>query len=323
MDRIADDGKRSGMRGRAAGSSVSRIVTWTTVLRSRYRSIGLALAACLAVGGPAYPQEPGSSETVDEAICRLIETSAEEQALPVGFFTRLIWRESSFRPHVVSHAGAQGIAQFMPSTARERGLADPFDPEVAIPASAALLADLRRQFGNFGLAAAAYNAGPGRVRQWLAGHSALPLETINYVARVTGRTARDWAQDARKATSESPPDRARCLPTLALFRPPSREEYARSARLESGPDPAPFAPWGVQIAGNFSKAVALAAYERVRTRYAKVLGDMRPMVIGTRIRSRGTKPFYRIRLPAETRLEANALCDRLRSERGSCIVLKN
>ena len=64
----------------------------------------------------AHPQEPGSSETVDQAICRLIETSAEEQGLPVGFFTRLIWRESSFRPHVVSQAGAQGIAQFAPST---------------------------------------------------------------------------------------------------------------------------------------------------------------------------------------------------------------
>ena len=86
---------------------------------------------------------------------------------------------------------------------------------------------------------------------------------------------------------------------------------------------APFAPWGLQIAGNFSKPVALAAYERVRTLYANLLGDMRPMVIGTRIRNRGTSPFYRIRLRAESRQEANALCDRLRSAQGSCIVLRN
>lgn len=123
----------------------------------------------------------------------------------------------------------------------------------------------------------------------------------------------------RQAIPEPPPDQERCLPTLAHFRQLSREEYVR---FGSGPAPTPFAPWGVQIAGNFSKAVALAGFERVRTRYAKLLGDVRPMVIGTRIRSRGTSPFYRIRLPAESREEANALCDRLRAAQGSCIVLK-
>ena len=53
-----------------------------------------------------------------------------------------------------------GVAQFMSGTASERGLADPFDPATAIPASAKLLAELARRFGNLGLSAAAYNAGP-------------------------------------------------------------------------------------------------------------------------------------------------------------------
>jgi hypothetical protein len=288
--------------------------------RAAYWLMAAGAAACLAAGAPAEAREQGSGETVDEAICRLIETSAEARALPVGFLTRLIWRESSFRLDVVSHAGAQGIAQFMPGTARERGLADPFDPEAAIPASAALLADLRRQFGNLGLAAAAYNAGPERVRQWLAGRSGLPAETVAYVARITGRPAEDWAEDARKGHAGPPADRERCLSTLALFRQPGGEEYSRRG---NGVGPAPLAPWGVQVAGNFSKAVALAGYERVRARHASILGDVRPMVIGTRIRSRGRKPFYRIRLPAETRQAANALCDRLRAAQASCIVLKS
>src|SRR5688572_30669654 len=127
--------------------------------RAGHWLMSFALAAGLSASSPAA-QDAGSDETVDEAICRLIETSAAAHALPVGLFTRLIWRESSFRLEVVSRAGAQGVAQFMPGTARGRGLADPFDPEAAIPAAAALLADLSRQFGNLGLAAAAYNAGP-------------------------------------------------------------------------------------------------------------------------------------------------------------------
>src|SRR4030095_7430717 len=97
---------------------------------------------------------------IDQALCRMIESAAVAHRLPVDFFTRLIWQESSFRPGVVSRGGAEGGAAFMPGTAPERGLADPFDPEQAIPKSAELLDDLRRRFGNLGLAAAAYNGGP-------------------------------------------------------------------------------------------------------------------------------------------------------------------
>ena len=70
-------------------------------------------------------------------------------------FVRLIWRESRFNPSAVSPKGAQGIAQFMPGTAGERGLLDPLNPVQALPKSAEFLAELRSQFGNLGLAAAA------------------------------------------------------------------------------------------------------------------------------------------------------------------------
>ena len=119
-------------------------------------------------------------ESIETSVCRLIESSARTQSLPVAFLTRLIWQESSFRPNTISPAGAQGIAQFMPKTADERGLANPFDPEEAIPKSADLLADFKQRFGNLGLAAAAYNAGPPHVANWLAGHGNLPAETRDY-----------------------------------------------------------------------------------------------------------------------------------------------
>ena len=86
----------------------------------------------------------------------------------------------------------------MPGTAAERGLADPFDPEQAIPKSAELLDELRRRFGNLGLAAAAYNGGPARVEAWLAGRGGLPWETRSYVSAITGRGAEDWAEEARR-----------------------------------------------------------------------------------------------------------------------------
>ena len=86
-------------------------------------------------------------------ICDALAAAASENDLPVDFFARLIWQESRFDPTAVSRAGAQGVAQFMPATANARGLAEPFDPIEAIAHSA--LRDLRREFGNLGLAAAA------------------------------------------------------------------------------------------------------------------------------------------------------------------------
>jgi len=79
----------------------------------------------------------------------------------------------------------------MPSTAQERGLADPFHPEQAITAAANFFVELSGRFGNLGLAAAAYNGGPSRVALWLDGKGALPAETREYVARITGCVVED------------------------------------------------------------------------------------------------------------------------------------
>jgi len=302
------------------------------------------------LGSPAAAQQ---TETVDQALCRMIEKSAADYRVPVAYFTRLIWQESNFRPGAVSGAGARGVAQFMPGTAAERGLADPFDPEQAIPKSAELLRDLVQRFGNLGLAAAAYNGGPTRVANWLEGRGGLPAETRAYVIAITGRSAEDWAEEARAAARTAlPPDQetqatpaepaptpppverpvedapkqgppvTRCVELVALFRKGGSDQ--RIFETYGGPiAESPLAPWGVQLAGHFSKDRALASYARTRQRYASLLGDATPMVIGTRLRSRGTGAFYRVRIPAASRDAATELCDRLRKAGGSCVVLKS
>jgi hypothetical protein len=125
-------------------------------------------------------------------ICDSLTAAAQSNDLPVPFFIRLLFQESGFRPGVVSRAGAEGIAQFMPATSASVGLDNPYDPLQAIAASARLLRDLAQQFGNFGLAAAAYNAGPRRVQDWLAKKGKLPQETQGYVRTITGRPAELW-----------------------------------------------------------------------------------------------------------------------------------
>ena len=265
----------------------------------------------LAAAPEEQARSPSSTESVKEALCRLIDGAAQKHRLPTAFLTRLIWRESSFRSHAVSPVGAQGVAQFMPGTANERGLANPFDPEQAIPHAAHLLSDLRAQFGNLGLAAAAYNGGPSRVNKWIAGAGGLPQETRDYVAFITGRTAEDWAADPKsEAAQAAPPESQNCLQVTALLKVPG----------QMVPE-APIAPWGVQLAGHFSKAQALATYSRASRSYASLIADTRPMIIGTRLRSRGTRAFYRVRVPQPSRATAVKLCDRIRAVGGACVVL--
>jgi hypothetical protein len=227
-------------------------------MNPRYRLVFALTLLAVLMPRPALAQQ---TETLDQALCRMIEGAAATHRMPVDFFTRLIWQESSFRPGVTSRAGAQGAAQFMPGTAAERGLADPFDPEQAIPKSAELLDDLRRRFGNLGLAAAAYNGGPARVESWLAGRGGLPGETRDYVSVITGRSAEEWAEEARGTGVAGPAEETaptRCLVLVAGFRrgrgrPPAVEPYG--GPVEEGP----LSPWGVQVAGNFSKDRALAS----------------------------------------------------------------
>jgi hypothetical protein len=108
--------------------------------------------------------------------------SATRWNVSAALLAAQLMAESNFNPFATSPAGAQGIAQFIPSTAGAYGLRDPFDPVEAIDAQAHLMSDLIRQLGSPQLALAAYNAGPAPVE---ACHCvpAIP-ETSAYVSRI-------------------------------------------------------------------------------------------------------------------------------------------
>lgn len=166
------------------------------------------------------PEESVQDDFPIERICEALVDAANLYELPAGFFARLIWQESRFDRWAMSPAGARGVAQFMPQTAVEFGLDDPFNPIDSVSASAKFLRQLRDQFGNLGLAAAAYNAGGGRIKKWLNGQSSLPEETRNYVQIITGHAPRRWTIEKPIAINFALPRNAPCdgfegLPTEA------------------------------------------------------------------------------------------------------------
>jgi len=110
--------------------------------------------------------------------------AAQRWSVGAALLAAQIQAESGFNPSARSPAGAQGIAQFMPATARAYGLANPFDPVASIDAQARMMRDLLGQFGSVPLALAAYNAGPAAVRRY-GGIPPFP-ETQAYVARILG-----------------------------------------------------------------------------------------------------------------------------------------
>jgi hypothetical protein len=233
--------------------------------------------------------------------------------LPLEFLARLIWQESRFEPRAVSPAGAQGVAQFMPKTAAWRGLENPFDPIQAITKSVELLRDLRRQFGNLGLAAAAYNTGPKRVQDWLARRRSLPQETQAYVRIVTGRSADEWTVAKSSTLNVTLPDGVPCPQIAKLFTKGQTQTSATLSRSE--------AEWGVQLFGNSSQTNALAAYYQMQKMYASILGNYQPLVIQTKL---GKSAFwYRVRVGANSREGAEKLCSSLRAAGGNCLVQRN
>ena len=117
-----------------------------------------------------------------ERYAPVLARAAQRWNVSAALLAAQIYAESNFNPFARSPAGAQGIAQFMPGTARAMGLTNPFDAGAAIDAQAHLMRDLLRRFASVPLALAAYNAGPGAV----AGCMCIPPypETRGYVARI-------------------------------------------------------------------------------------------------------------------------------------------
>jgi SLT domain-containing protein len=260
-----------------------------------------------------------------DSVCQTLQSAAQLNDLPLEFLTRLIWQESRFDAHAISAAGARGIAQFMPGTAAWIGLANPFDAVDAITKSAELLRSLKSQFGNLGLAAAAYNAGPKRVADWLARRRGLPRETQAYVLIVTGHAPQEWITPADRM-SLNLPDGVPCPHLAKLFANDRLEtpkatvgrDKAKSAANRSATAQA---PWGVQLIGGSSQISVLASYRQLQHKYGNVLGARQPLVIRSPVGRNAS--WYRVRIAAQTLAEAELLCGVLREAGGNCLVQKN
>ena len=261
-----------------------------------------------------------TSREVQQSTCLLLESAAHANGLPVEFFVRLIWRESRFRPTAVgpstrSGKHALGIAQFMPTTAAERSLLDPFNPIEALPKAAEFLKDLRGQFGNLGLAAAAYNAGPGRVRAWMAGAASMPAQTRAYVDAVTGNSVDEWAagRDVEAKTESG----VSCETLMAKFKqPPPTFLAALQQHVVTGV----IQPWGAILGADRSRPEILDRYAALQRRFVAVLAGRDPILLE---RGRGSLPRYQVRVGAESRAAANDVCKRIHLAGGDCVVLRN
>lgn len=284
-------------------------------IRQRLASVLIALGASSLFAGPAPAEDSRRS------LCLMLESAAKANDLPLPFLARVIWRESHFNPKAVgpvtrSGLRAQGIAQFMPYTAAEQGLIDPFDPVQALPQAATFLRQLRDEFGNLGLAAAAYNAGPARVKGWLVGGRTMPDETRSYVQAITGRSIDEWA---KAGPVEMVVPKQDCPELVASLQ---GGEHGFFYELQKRVEIALAKPWGVALAAGFSRAHVLELYARLMKKLDSLIGPHDPVVASSVMRSRGTQPFYQARIGTDTRQAADQLCGQIRTAGGACIVVR-
>lgn len=249
-------------------------------------------------------------------LCRSLDHFAALRNLPPEFFARLIWRESLFRPEAVSPRGAEGIAQFMPGTARLRGLTNSFDVIAALDASSTYLDALRTKFGNLGLAAAAYNAGENGVDRFLS-TGRLPIETRDYVFAITGHLAETW-KAAPPETAAPPLDAKQAFVPACIALADTRQ--LNEPVLSGSAD---WAPWGVQLAGHYSPVVADRLFTRAILRLPSPLNAERALIVRQRGGNFGSRPRYAARIGRENRKDATRLCADIRSAGGTCTVFRN
>lgn len=294
----------------AGGPAAASAAPTTPEVRPRHRPPDLS--------GPTRCTPDGahciSLDSYTTDVCGLISTAAERAGLDKGFFARLLWRESLFDAGAISPAGAQGIAQFMPQTAALRGLEDPFNPAEAIVASADYLADLARQFGNLGLAAAAYNGGENRMERFTTQEGViLPRETIDYVSAITGHPVEAWR--------DAPPEEVdyRLDGDTPFLEACLTQAEGRSIRQFRDPTP----PWGVVVAAGRRQATAEGFAARVKRENPGVLGGREIRIVQATIPRFGNGRQYTAQVPAQSQAEALSICKRLRSTGGFCVVSRN
>jgi soluble lytic murein transglycosylase-like protein len=136
----------------------------------------------------ATPAAGASALPAGTPFAAQITASAKRNGIDPALLAGLIKQESGFNPHAGSAAGAQGLTQLMPGTARGLGVSNPFDPAQSIEGGARYLKQQLDHFGgDVARALAAYNAGPGAVQRY--GGVPPYAETQNYVRRVQAYAA--------------------------------------------------------------------------------------------------------------------------------------
>ncbi|HXV29739.1 MAG TPA: lytic transglycosylase domain-containing protein, partial [Sinorhizobium sp.] len=244
------------------------------------------------------------------------EHYAETHDLPAPFLARLIWRESLFQPDAISPKGAEGIAQFMPATAKLRGLANSFDAVAALGKSAEYLSELKHRYGNLGFAAAAYNAGEAGLERFLA-NDRLPYETRDYVLAITAHPVEDWRDNPPKSLDLSLDKGKPFLEGCVAL--------ANTRRLREivVADEAAWAPWGVQLAAHFQKSAAQRLFLNAIKRLPAPISSEKAVLVRERNASFGARRRYAARIGRETRAEAAKLCTAIRRSGGACVVFRN
>ncbi|AXC48505.1 lytic transglycosylase domain-containing protein [Paracoccus suum] len=255
-----------------------------------------------------------TAESYVPDVCAAIELAAGDVNLDPHFFARLLWKESLFEPSAISPAGAQGIAQFMPETARIVGLDDPYNPAKAIVASARYLRQLSDGFGNLGLAAVAYNGGESRAARFIAGGTVLPWETQDYVEAITGENAWKWRDEPPEKVDlrlkGDTPFHDACV-SLAAKR--ALKEFKTPERVW---------PWGVILASHPRQSGAASQVNRLNRQLRPLLAGKRVAYVRKRI-SGMPKTIYTAQVGYSSKTEAFTFCSRLRAAGGKCLVLKN
>jgi soluble lytic murein transglycosylase-like protein len=167
----------------------------------------------------------------------LASQAAGRYGIPADLFLRQIKQESGFDPRAVSKAGAQGLGQLMPGTAADLGVTDPFDPAQNLDGAARYMRQMYDKYGDWGMALAAYNAGPGTVDKY----GGVPPfeETQNYLATIMGGNGANAASGTTHSGGNAlggmpEPEIANALAALSEPRRPEMPE------LWTGHDPAMF-----------------------------------------------------------------------------------
>ncbi|WP_183937970.1 lytic transglycosylase domain-containing protein [Rhizobium paranaense] len=317
---MAVNQNRPGFVGRAIGFSIASGLVASAVCPAKAQSEWSVAPPPACISGPLITDTGETlcirKESYNHDLCDAIDYFAHVNHLPSDYLARLIWRESTFRPDAVSPKGARGIAQFMPGTARLRGVQDSYDLLEALSKAAAYLDELRNRFGNLGLAAAAYNAGENGLANFLNSGN-LPNETRSYVIAITAHTVEQWKDD--------PPDTV--APELDKGKPFAQAcmALAGSRRLKQVAleQERPWAPWGAQLAEHIQLDTVRRLFSEDVSKLPAPLNEEKPLIVRQRNADFGFRIRYAARIGRQTRDEADAVCAQVHQRGGVCFVFKN